>query len=132
MTTRRINPDRFNSREMHHDAVVYLLRLCADLIRLHDANQPLRADASRLDEWSTHRADLEQCETPLIRYSQHGQFHEGDAPKHGELLLAANGLMIELKLRNVGETVSEIRISELENIRSLAMHVDCRKRVVFY
>lgn len=128
----RIDPSRLNTRKLHHEAVMYLLRLCANLLVLNDANQPLRADPSTLEEWSTHRADLEECDEPIIRYTQYGQLREGELPKHGELVLSANSLIIELKLRNAGEQSRDIRMSEIENIERMAMQLDCRERVVFY
>lgn len=128
----RIDPSRLNSRKLHHDAAIYLLRLCADLKVLIDNKQPLRADVSRLEEWAKHRRDLEECESPVIRYSQYGQIKEGEMNKHMHLLMLANALVIELKLRNTGETVQAISWLDLEAIEREVMQLDCRQRLVFY
>lgn len=111
---------------------MYLLRLCANLKILHNDKQPLRADPDRLAEWATHRRDLEECDEPLIRYTQYGQSREGEIPKHGDLLLKASGIISELKLRNIGAGICEIRLSDIEGLERAAMHLDCRERVVFY
>jgi len=113
---------------------MYLLRLCADLKILHDtANIPFRADASRLAEWSTHRADLDECEEPITHYSQYGHHNFGFTPKHSELVMAVNSLVIELKLRNTGQSERAITYDELTEIERMAVRLDeCRKRVVFY
>lgn len=128
----RINPDRLNRKPIHHEAVMYILRLCANLLVLHDAEQPLRADPLTLEEWPTHRQDLEGCTEPVIRYSQYGQYPEGEMPKHGELLLLANRIIGELKIRNAGESISAITVKQIQDLERLAMRADCSKRVVFF
>lgn len=128
----RIDPYRLNTRKLHHEAVMYLLRLCANLKILHEAGQSFRADPSVLEEWAMHRNDLEACDEPVIRFSQHGHFREGEIPKHSELLLAANGLIAELKLRNIGRTITDITLVQVEALEGMAMRLDCRKQVVFY
>lgn len=128
----RIDPSRLNTRKIHFESGQYLLRLCADLKVQLDNKQPLRADQSRLLEWSTHRKDFEECEAPIILYSQYGHYHEGDMQKHTDLLLAVNHLIIELKLRNADHGVIEITESQLDNIERMVMRLDCRERVVFY
>lgn len=129
----RINPDRLNTRPMHHEVTMYLLRLCADLKVLRDAGQPLRADPSRLAEWSTHMADLQDCEEPIMFYGSHSVHKEGTMFKHSDLLLVANSVIGELKLRNIGEGFKDIPLFEIEELERLAMRLDeCRKRTVFY
>jgi hypothetical protein len=53
-------------------------------------------------------------------------------PKHGELLLLANRIIGELKIRNAGGSISAITVKQIQDLERLAMRVDCSKRVVFF
>lgn len=129
----RIDPDRLNTAPKHHEVTMYLLRLCADLKILHNAGQPLRADPSRLAEWSTHMADLQDCEEPIMYYGSHSVHKKGTMFKHADLLLVASSVIGKLELRNIGADFENIPLFEIEELERLAMRLnECRKRTAFY
>lgn len=130
----RISSHNRDTAPRHHEITNWILRLTADLMILVDDGWPLRADQSRLMEWSTHRRELEECEEPLILYGPSSHYHQGTVSRHSDLILTVTNLVVELKLLNAGkQTGYTITMDEIKHVRELAMKLDdCRKRIVFY
>lgn len=68
-----------------------------------------------------------------MHYGSDSVYSDGEMLTHGELILALNDVIIELKLRNSGNGTRDIYLDEVDKIRDLVRGLDlCRKRIVFY
>jgi len=100
---------------------------------LADAGQRFHASPSELDDMSIVRDEMSKCTSPIMNYGSQFVHCEGYRLTHGDLIMALNNVIIELKLRNSGNGQRDISTDEIDYIRQLINGLDeCRKRVVFY
>lgn len=133
MVSSRLSQRNRDTAPIHSKQAIAILHFTADLMRLADAGQRFHASPSTLDEMSDIRDELGKCKTPLMHYGSSVVYSASEMPTHGELILALNNVIIELKLRNVGSGTRDIYWDEVEKIRDLIHGLDqCRKRIVFY
>lgn len=118
---------------LHHEETLWLVRFINDLVHLGLHGLPLRADQSKLEEWSDIRTKLNNCTEPLIEYGSNYWNKFSEQPEHINLIMAVDLLTVELKLHNLGLGQREITLNEVDQIRDMLPELDkCRKRVVFY
>lgn len=129
-----MNRTRDNSNTYTHpEANKWLSKLLIDIKKMVfiDANyQPFTME--RLNEWSTHRDNLESCwdwESNSMKRLSNDPVYE-----HADAIMCFNGLIVDLKLMVMGEkydSITEARINEAEKHYSEIFQ--CRKtRTIFY
>ncbi len=122
-----------DTKPIHSQHAIAILHFTANLMRLADAGQRFHASPSELDDMSIVRDEISKCTSPIMNYSSQFVHCEGDYLTHGDLIMALNNVIIELKLRNSGNGQRDISTDEIDYIRQLINGLDeCRKRVVFY
>lgn len=134
MSSRISNRNR-DYRETHPEVQDWLYHFTLDLKKMFyktsgESYQPFSME--RLEEWTTHREDLESCtsfERDTIKYLHNPIRHE-----HADVIMTINGLVADLKLMVSGlpyRALTEERIQEAD--RAFMEITYCRKRrVVFY
>jgi hypothetical protein len=131
-----MNRTRDNSMSYTHpEANKWLTRFLIDLKKMvykteGENYQPFTME--RLNEWSSHRAELESCWD--WESSSFKRLSDNPVYEHAAAIMCFNGLVVDLKLMVSGhpfDEITEARINEAEK-HYFEIH-QCRKtRTIFY
>jgi hypothetical protein len=121
-------------RETHPEAQEWLYHFTLDMKKMFyktsgENYQPFSME--RLEEWHTHREDIESCGNFLSESFK--SLHNPFSHEHGREIVAINAIVINLKLMLIGEKYELTEDMVQEADRAFMEITRCRKhRVVFY